>query len=171
MILYLLFLQKIKSHGNERGDSNNIENSCINTVLVYGQEKYLVLKEIPITRVSDPLQPHEVNCDVACLVYDVAATRSFEYIARIYIVSLSFSCLLHCCPIWRVSDITRLTRFRKTIPFWRPSPLHFADNFWRPFISSDWDTLFTFLSHYVTKSKHLSTPDDHHGRFSATSRS
>lgn len=77
--------KKIKSHANERGDSNNIENCCINTVLVYGQEKYLVLKEIPIIRVSDPLQPHEVNCDVACLVYDIAASRSFEYIARIYI--------------------------------------------------------------------------------------
>ncbi|KAH9630668.1 hypothetical protein HF086_003959 [Spodoptera exigua] len=78
--------KKIKPHANERGDSNTYsENCCINTVLVYGQEKYLVLKEIPITRVSDPLQPHEVNCDVACLVYDVAASRSFEYIARIYI--------------------------------------------------------------------------------------
>lgn len=77
--------KKIRPHANERGDSNNLENCCVNTVLVYGQEKYLVLKEIPITRVSDPLQPHEVNCDVACLVYDVGASRSFEYIARIYI--------------------------------------------------------------------------------------
>ncbi|CAH2073803.1 unnamed protein product, partial [Iphiclides podalirius] len=77
--------KKIKPHANERGDGYSTENCCINTVVVYGQEKYLVLKEIPITRVSDPLQPHEVNCDVACLVYDVAASRSFEYIARIYI--------------------------------------------------------------------------------------
>lgn len=82
-----LSFQKIKPHSQERGDGNITENCCINTVLVYGQEKYLVLKEIPISRVSDPLQPHEVNCDVACLVYDVAASRSFEYIARIYIVS------------------------------------------------------------------------------------
>ncbi|CAG4910575.1 unnamed protein product [Colias eurytheme] len=78
--------KKIKPHSNERGDGYSTENNCcINTVLVYGQEKYLVLKEIPITRVSDPLQPHEVNCDVACLVYDVTASRSFEFIARIYI--------------------------------------------------------------------------------------
>ncbi|KAL4710711.1 hypothetical protein ACJJTC_004356 [Scirpophaga incertulas] len=76
--------KKIKPHANERGDAY-LENCCINTVVVYGQEKYLVLREIPITRVSDPLQPHEVNCDVACLVYDVGAARSFEYIARIYI--------------------------------------------------------------------------------------
>jgi hypothetical protein len=80
--------QKIKPHAHERGDGQSSENCCINTVLVYGQEKYLVLREIPITRVSDPLQPHEVNCDVACLVYDTAASRSFEYIARIYIVSI-----------------------------------------------------------------------------------
>nr|XP_032513662.1 mitochondrial Rho GTPase isoform X2 [Danaus plexippus plexippus] len=78
--------KKIKPHSHERGDGNSPENTCcINTIHVYGQEKYLILKEIPITRVSDPLQPHEVNCDVACLVYDVAASRSFEYIARIYI--------------------------------------------------------------------------------------
>lgn len=78
--------KKIKPSTHEQGDGNSVEsNCCINTVHVYGQEKYLVLKEIPITRVSDPLQPHEVNCDVACLVYDVAACRSFEYIARIYI--------------------------------------------------------------------------------------
>ncbi|XP_026329621.1 mitochondrial Rho GTPase isoform X2 [Hyposmocoma kahamanoa] len=77
--------KKIKPQTQERGDGNVTENCCINTILVYGQEKYLVLKEIPITRVSDPLQPHEVNCDVACLVYDMSASRSFEYIARIYI--------------------------------------------------------------------------------------
>lgn len=33
----------------------------------------------------EPLQPQEINCDVACLVYNVADARSFEYIARIYI--------------------------------------------------------------------------------------
>ncbi|XP_053626015.1 mitochondrial Rho GTPase isoform X1 [Plodia interpunctella] len=76
--------KKIKPHANERGDSNP-ENCCINTVAVYGQEKSLVLREIPLARVSDSLQPHEVTCDVACLVYDVGASRSFEYIARVYI--------------------------------------------------------------------------------------
>ncbi|CAF4771360.1 unnamed protein product [Pieris macdunnoughi] len=78
--------KRIKPHTNERGDAHSCDsNCCINTVQVYGQEKYLVLREIAITRVSDPLQPHEVNCDVACLVYDLTASRSFEYIARIYI--------------------------------------------------------------------------------------
>ncbi|XP_073943930.1 mitochondrial Rho GTPase isoform X1 [Choristoneura fumiferana] len=77
--------KKIKPSTHERGGGDCTDNCCINTVQVYGQEKSLVLKEIPITRVSDPLEPHEVNCDVACLVYDVSASRSFEYIARIYI--------------------------------------------------------------------------------------
>lgn len=77
--------KKRRPHSHEKGEGDASSNSSINTVLVYGQEKYLVLKEIPITRVSDPLQPSEVNCDVACLMYDVSTPRSFEYIARIYI--------------------------------------------------------------------------------------
>lgn len=52
---------------------------------VYGQEKYLVLRDIDVRQVLDPLQPSEVNCDVACLVYDMNNPKSFEYIARIYI--------------------------------------------------------------------------------------
>lgn len=58
---------------------------CINSVQVYGQEKHLILREIDVKQTLDPLQPQEVNCDVACLVYDFSNPRSFEYIARIYI--------------------------------------------------------------------------------------
>lgn len=47
----------------------------------------MVLREVDIKNVSDPLMPHEVQCDVACLMYDVSSPKSFEYIARIYIVS------------------------------------------------------------------------------------
>ncbi|XP_077300765.1 mitochondrial Rho GTPase isoform X2 [Arctopsyche grandis] len=65
-------------------DSDAI-HCCINTVQVYAQEKYLILKDIGVSRVSDPLQPSEVNCDVACLVYDTTQIKSFEYIARIFI--------------------------------------------------------------------------------------
>nr|CAI5851584.1 unnamed protein product [Callosobruchus analis] len=57
----------------------------VNTVQVYGQEKILVLRDINVRNVSDPLLPHEVHCDVACLTYDVNNSKSFEYIARIYI--------------------------------------------------------------------------------------
>lgn len=58
---------------------------AVNTVQVYGQEKYLALRDIDVRQVLDPLQPSEVNCDVACLVYDMNNPKSFEYIARIYI--------------------------------------------------------------------------------------
>ncbi|XP_037946253.1 mitochondrial Rho GTPase-like isoform X2 [Teleopsis dalmanni] len=58
---------------------------CVNSVQVYGQEKHLILREIVVNNPLDPLQPQEVNCDVACLVYDSSNPRSFEYIARIYI--------------------------------------------------------------------------------------
>ena len=36
---------------------------------------------------SDVLSPAELNCDVACLLYDVTNAKSFEYCARIYTVS------------------------------------------------------------------------------------
>lgn len=58
---------------------------CINTVQVYGQEKHLILRDIDVRQVLDPLQPSEVLCDVACLAYDISDAKSFEYIARIYI--------------------------------------------------------------------------------------
>ncbi|XP_068153496.1 mitochondrial Rho GTPase isoform X1 [Drosophila tropicalis] len=58
---------------------------CINAVQVYGQEKHLILRDIDVRHALDPLQPQEVNCDVACLVYDASNPRSFEYVARIYI--------------------------------------------------------------------------------------
>ena len=36
--------------------------------------------------VTDALMPTEVQCDVCCLVYDVTNPRSFEFVARIYLV-------------------------------------------------------------------------------------
>jgi hypothetical protein len=59
----------------------------VNAVHVYGQEKYLVLRDIDVRNVAEPLQPSEVQCDVACLVYDSSSPKSFEYVARIFLVS------------------------------------------------------------------------------------
>ena len=36
------------------------------------------------------LTPTELDCDVACLVYDVTNPRSFEFCARMYLVSITF---------------------------------------------------------------------------------
>ncbi|XP_031350008.1 mitochondrial Rho GTPase isoform X2 [Photinus pyralis] len=70
---------------NPRVDITGSPNCTVNMVQVYGQDKIMVLRDINVRNVSDPLLPHEVQCDVACLVYDVSNPKSFEYIARIYI--------------------------------------------------------------------------------------
>ncbi|XP_073902482.1 mitochondrial Rho GTPase 1 isoform X3 [Castor canadensis] len=54
---------------------------AINTVYVYGQEKYLLLHDISE---SEFLTEAEIICDVVCLVYDVTNPKSFEYCARIF---------------------------------------------------------------------------------------
>lgn len=58
---------------------------CVNSVQIYGQEKHLVMRDIEVRQVLDPLQPQDIHCDVACLVYDTNNAKSFEYIARIFI--------------------------------------------------------------------------------------
>lgn len=60
---------------------------CVNITHVYGQEKFLIMKEIEVRNVSEPLTPSDAKCDVACLVYDCTNPKSFEYVARIYLVS------------------------------------------------------------------------------------
>ena len=64
----------------------DLPRHTIGTVQVYGQEKYLVLEDIDLRNVTDALMPSEVQCDVCCLVYDVTNPRSFEFVARIYLV-------------------------------------------------------------------------------------
>lgn len=61
----------------------------INTVQVYGQEKYLIMRDIDVRNVTDPLLPNEVVCDVACLVFDQNNPKSFEYVARIFVVRIN----------------------------------------------------------------------------------
>lgn len=68
-----------------------IKESCdglqksVNIVHVYGQEKFLIMKEIEVRNLSDPLISADTKCDVACLVYDCANPKSFEFVARIYL--------------------------------------------------------------------------------------
>lgn len=62
----------------------------INIIHVYGQEKYLIMKDIESRHASDPLGSSDVRCDVVCLVYDATNPKSFEYAARIYLVSWFF---------------------------------------------------------------------------------
>lgn len=78
--------------GRSRQDISGVRPSdfprnTVDTVAVYGQEKYLVLEDIDVRSLSDALMPSEVLCDVCCLVYDVTNPRSFEFVARTYLVS------------------------------------------------------------------------------------
>ncbi|KAJ9598498.1 hypothetical protein L9F63_010818, partial [Diploptera punctata] len=66
-------------------DLDDNPQCTVNAVQVYGQEKYLILRDIVVGNISEPLQPSEVQCDVACLVYDISNPKSFEYSARIYL--------------------------------------------------------------------------------------
>ncbi|CAM4632626.1 unnamed protein product [Lepidochelys olivacea] len=54
---------------------------AMNTVYVYGQEKYLLLHDVGE---SEFLTDAETICDAVCLVYDVSNPKSFEYCARIF---------------------------------------------------------------------------------------
>lgn len=79
------FIRNVVDPNSLSAEKSGTPNCTVNTVQVYGQEKIMVLRDINVRNVSDPLLPHEVQCDVCCLVYDVHNLKSFEYIARIYI--------------------------------------------------------------------------------------
>jgi len=69
-------------------DGEDMPKFVVNMVQVYGQEKYLVMQDIDLNRVVDFLPPSEIVCDVACLVYDASDSKSFEFVARTYLVRL-----------------------------------------------------------------------------------
>lgn len=65
-------------------NKEHFSSFTINTVQVYGQEKYLLLHEVDVS-LGDMLTPTEINCDVACLIYDVTNPKSFEYVAKMFL--------------------------------------------------------------------------------------
>lgn len=65
----------------------------VNSVQIYGQEKYLIIREVDIFTLTDKLAEPELLCDVVCLTYDLGNPHSFEYIARIYLKHF-FDCRL-----------------------------------------------------------------------------
>lgn len=44
---------------------------------------------------NDTLTPPELYCDVVCLMYDSSHARSFEYIARLFLVSIGYFILFY----------------------------------------------------------------------------
>ena len=88
--------------------ADELPKATVNSVMVYGQTKFLVLLDTDITTAADCLTPLQVrlvlynhhpgpqtSSDVVCLVYDSSNPRSFEYCARIYL--RYFSTTQVCC--------------------------------------------------------------------------
>ncbi|XP_066292561.1 mitochondrial Rho GTPase 1-A-like isoform X2 [Branchiostoma lanceolatum] len=71
------------SEWQSRLAKEHLSRYTINLTQVYGQDKYLLLHEIDVG-ISDILTPEDMDCDVACLLYDVTDPRTFEYCARMY---------------------------------------------------------------------------------------
>ena len=83
------FCQRFLGRGHEATADIPAEEkpkSIVNNVVVYGQQKYLVLLDTDVLSASDCLNSTQTGCDVICLVYDSSNPRSFEYCARIYLV-------------------------------------------------------------------------------------
>lgn len=71
------FLQTFLGRNNSKPlHSDHHSLYAINTVQVYGQDKYLLLHE------SEQPNPAEGPCDVACLLYDVNNAQSFRHCAN-----------------------------------------------------------------------------------------
>ena len=67
----------------------SVPNFAVNPVPIYGQDKYLIIREVDIFTLTDKLAEPELMCDVVCLTYDLTNPHSFEYIARIYLKHFS----------------------------------------------------------------------------------
>nr|XP_035159964.1 mitochondrial Rho GTPase 1-like [Callithrix jacchus] len=63
----------------------------INTVYVYGQEKYLLLHDISE---SEFLTEAEIICDVVCLVYNVSNPKLFARIFEQHFMDSRIACLI-----------------------------------------------------------------------------
>ncbi|CAG9862173.1 unnamed protein product [Phyllotreta striolata] len=79
------FIKPILEANKLQSDKTGTPIYTVNSIQVYGQEKIMVFRDIKGKSISDPLMPNEVQCDVACLIFDQNNPVSFEYIARIYI--------------------------------------------------------------------------------------
>lgn len=75
-------------------NKEHIPRYTINTIQLYGQEKYLILQEVDMGR-GDTL--NALACDIACLMYDVTNPKSFEYCASLfktYFMDYKVPCLI-----------------------------------------------------------------------------
>ncbi|CAH1794756.1 unnamed protein product [Owenia fusiformis] len=65
-------------------NSSSLPAYSINTVPVYGQEKYIVLHEVDTSQVEQMSSDDLCKCDVICLMYDITNRTSLQTISRLY---------------------------------------------------------------------------------------
>lgn len=79
------FNTDVEGHRSLIGNNGTTANYCVNTLQIYGQEKYLICREVDVFGLTDKLTEPELLCDVVCLMFDLSNPRSFEYVARIFL--------------------------------------------------------------------------------------
>ncbi|XP_053355239.1 mitochondrial Rho GTPase 1b [Clarias gariepinus] len=104
---------------------------AINTVHVYGQEKYLLLREICSD--LDFVSASDLSCDVVCLLYDISDPESFAYCVWVFKQCLADS-KLPCLMVAMKSDLQEEKQQHDVTPleFCRthlvPPPLAYSAN-------------------------------------------
>ncbi|KAH9365921.1 hypothetical protein HPB48_015001 [Haemaphysalis longicornis] len=64
---------------------------AVDQIVVYGQDKYLLLHEVDLFGQHDTAVAPELSCDAVCLLFDASNPRSFEHVARAYLKHLAGS--------------------------------------------------------------------------------
>nr|XP_027204426.1 mitochondrial Rho GTPase 1-A-like [Dermatophagoides pteronyssinus] len=109
--------QKFTNLNQQRSSSsslldNNYNDYVINTITVYGQKKYLIIREIDVINVNTLLKTPELFCDVCCMMFDQSDSSSFQVIAKTYMKNFHNTKL----PILLVASKKDLTQVKQNYP-------------------------------------------------------
>lgn len=74
-----------RSTSSKLMENNPYSDYVINNITIYGQKKYLIIREIDVVNVNILLEAPELFCDVCCMMYDQSNPNSFGVIAGTYI--------------------------------------------------------------------------------------
>ncbi|OTF74822.1 hypothetical protein BLA29_006373, partial [Euroglyphus maynei] len=91
---------------------NQYNDYVINTITVYGQKKYLIIREIDVLNVNTLLKTPELFCDVCCLMFDQSDSSSFQVIAKTYMKNFHNTKL----PVLLVASKKDLTQVKQNYP-------------------------------------------------------
>ncbi|KAH9502039.1 Mitochondrial Rho GTPase 2 [Dermatophagoides farinae] len=93
--------------------SDNLYNDyVINTITVYGQNKYLIIREIDVVNVNTLVKAPELFCDVCCMMFDQSDSSSFQVIAKTYMKNFHNTKL----PVLLVASKKDLAQVKQNYP-------------------------------------------------------